>query len=381
MSSVIYLDNNATTRLDPRVLESMLPWLTDEYANASSPHQFAKRAEQAVKQARQQVADLIGSETNEITFTSGATEAINLALKGVADSYKHKGRHIISCITEHSAVLDTLRYLEQIGYEVTYLPVDTQGLTDPDMVRRHLRSDTMLISLMWVNNETGVIQPIGEIADMARSNDVLFMTDATQAVGKLKVDVEEFGIDLMTFSAHKFHGPKGTGALYKRRTVRLTPLIHGGGHEKGLRSGTLNVPGIVGLGKAADIAIQELNDNVQQIGTLRDDLEAGFLSLEDTFVNGIHAPRLHNVSNICFRGIDADTIISGLRHIAVSNGSACTSTVVEPSHVLKAIGLSNEDAFSSIRFSLGKFNTREDITTVLYDITALIQRIRSMTNV
>lgn len=368
----IYLDNNATTPIDPRVLEAMMPYLVNNYANASSTHQIGLKANEAVKTARKQVAELIGAEANEIVFTSGATEAINIAIKGVVESYQAKGSHIITVATEHSAVLDTCRYLESKGYEVTYLPVQPDGLIDINDLKAVLRTDTVLVSVMYVNNETGVIQPIKEIAVLTHQSGALFMCDATQAVGKIPIDVEEVGIDLLSLSGHKFYAPKGVGALYVKKGIKLPALLHGGGHEKGMRSGTLNVPGIVALGTASTIASAEMHQDAIQIGQLRDKLEKKLLQITGTFVNGHMENRLHNVSNICFQGQDANVIIGRLKNIALSNGSACTAAVVDPSHVLKAMGLSDEDAFATIRFSLGRYNTLQDIIIAEEEIICLI---------
>jgi cysteine desulfurase len=386
---VIYLDNNATTPIDKRVLEAMMPFLTDNFANASSTHQFGVGADNAVKEARKKVAELIGAETNEIVFTSGATEAINLAIKGVAENYSEKGKHIITVATEHSAVLDTCEYLETKGYEVTYLPVKNDGLLDLENLKSALREDTILVSVMYVNNETGVIQPIKEISALAHSVGAFFMTDATQAVGKIDVKVDELSIDLLCFSGHKIYGPKGVGALYVRQRqnrVKIPALLHGGGHERGLRSGTLNVPGIVALGKACELAKQEMQANFSQIVELRNYLESELLKISDTFINGNIEKRLYNVSNICFKGADSEAIIMGLSSpenntplIAVSNGSACTSTSIEPSHVLTAMGLDENLAFNSIRFSVGKFNKKAEIETCLILLNKIVENLRSMT--
>lgn len=382
MEETIYLDNNATTKLDSRVLEAMLPYLTDSYANAASNHQFGISVNDAVKEARKKVADLISAEPNEIIFTSGATEAINLAIKGVAENYVNKGKHIISVPTEHSAVLDVLRYLEKNGYQITYLPVNMEGLLELEILREALRKDTILVTVMFVNNEIGVIQPINEIAKLTHDNGSIFMTDATQAVGKIPIDINDLGIDLMSLSGHKFYGPKGIGALYVRskrpNKVSLSPLIHGGGHERGYRSGTLNVPGIVGLGKAAELASQEMEINSVKIKKLRDHLESELLKIKDTFLNGHKMNRLYNTSNICFKGVDADAIMTGMKNIAISNGSACTSMKVEPSHVLKAIGRKDGEAYSSIRFSLGKFNTIEDIDKTINTLHNQVTLLRKL---
>ena len=365
---VIYLDNNATTQIDKRVLDAMMPFLTNEFANANSTHQFGVKAYESVKTARVQVSELIGAEAHEIIYTSGSTEAINLAIKGVAENYHSKGKHIVTVSTEHSAVLDTCQYLESKGYEVSYLPVEPDGLINLNELKNVLRDDTILVSVMLANNETGLIQPIKEIAELTHCKEALFMCDATQAVGKIPVDVDELGIDLLCLSGHKLYAPKGVGALYVRQRnnrVKIPALLHGGGHEKGLRSGTLNVPGIVALGEACAIAKRELNKNAEKIGDLRDYLETELLKIEGTSVNGNTTHRLFNTTNILFQGADSDAIIMGLSNsennlplIAVSNGSACTSASIEPSHVLTAMGLDELAAFSSIRFSFGKFNTK-----------------------
>ena len=379
---MIYLDNNATTKIDPRVLECMMPFLTDQYANAASNHQLGVAVNQHIKTARMHVADLIGASSDEIIFTSGATEAINLALKGVAEKYQNKGKHIITVTTEHPAVLDTCKYLATIGYEITYLPVNEDGLLDIDTLKNCIRDDTILVSVMLVNNETGVIQPIKQIAEIVHEKGALFMTDATQAVGKMSIDVNELGIDLLGLSAHKFYGPKGVGALYIRsrrpNRPRLKALIHGGGHELGMRSGTLNVPGIVGLGNAAEIAKSEMNSDSKRISDIRDYMEKQFLQLNNTLVNGNTANRLYNVSNICFENADADAIIVGLKDIAVSNGSACSSSSIEPSHVLMAMGRTEAQAFSSLRFSFGRFNSKDEAKTVIDQVTKVVSELREI---
>ena len=378
---MIYLDNNATTRLDPRVLEAMLPFFTEEYANAASTHPFGLRAHEAVKLARQQVAQLLGCEPQELIFTSGATEAINLAIKGVVESYASRGRHIVTVQTEHTAVLDVCRYLETQGCEVTYLPVQPNGLLDLATVQAAIRPDTILVSVMVVNNETGVIQPIREIAALAHAAGALFLTDATQAVGKLPLDVEALGIDLLTFSGHKFYGPKGVGGLYVRqrkpRRVRLAALLHGGGHERGWRSGTLNVPGIVGLGHAAELCARTMTAEAARIGALRDELEAGLLAISGTRVNGNRQHRLYNTTNIRFEGCDSDAMMMGLEGIAVSNGSACTAASVDPSHVLLAMGLDETEAFSCLRFSLGRFNQVKDLAVSHAAMTETVKMLRA----
>ena len=371
---LVYFDYNATTPVDKRVLDAMLPFLTDNFANASSTHHFGLSVNEAVKTARTKVAALIGAEENEIIFTSGSTEAINIALKGVAENYSAKGKHIVTVSTEHSAVLDTCKHLETKGYEVTYLPVNSFGLIDLNELKSALRADTILVCVMYVNNETGVIQPIKEIALLTHEAGAIFMTDATQATGKIEIDVDALGIDLLCISGHKMYAPKGVGALYVRQRMnrlKLTALIHGGGHENGLRSGTLNVPSIVALGVTCEISQQEMKQDAERISTLRNDLENELLKIEGTFVNGKTENRIFNTTNICFRGSDANVMIGRMKKVAVSNGSACSSAVVEPSHVLTAMGLNDVDAFASIRFSLGKFNTENEVKTVVKIISEL----------
>lgn len=374
--NITYLDYNATTPIDPRVLEAMLPFLMNNFANPSSPHHFGQNINELVKQARERIADFINAESRELIFTSGATEAINIAIKGVAENYSHKGNHIITVLTEHKAVLDTCRNLERKGFEVTYLAVQPSGLIDLTELERAIRLDTILVSVMHINNETGVIQPIADISKLAHAKGALFMTDATQSIGKIEIDVDDLGIDLLCFSGHKLFAPKGIGALYVRQRgskVKLTPQIHGGGHEQGLRSGTLNVPGIMALEKACEIAGKEMELNKKNVLQLRDSLESELLKLHNSSLNGDSEKRIYNTSNICFKGQDANVIIGRMKDIAVSSGSACSSAVVEPSHVLKVMGLSDEDAFASLRFSLGKFNTPEDIQKVVGKIKELTQ--------
>lgn len=381
MNMMIYLDNNATTRVDERIVSFALPYLTEDFGNASGTHGFGQRINQAVNEARQQVAKLIGGNDDDIVFTSGATEAINLAIKGIAENYQEKGKHIITLQTEHSAVLDTCQYLEKQGFEISYLPVMADGLVDLDLLANTLRNDTILVSIMYVNNEIGVIQPIQQIAEMAHAKGAFFMTDATQAVGKLPIDVKALGIDLMAFSGHKFHAPKGIGALYVRdnkKKIRLNAQTHGGGHEKGLRSGTLNTFGIVALGKACEVAKEEMKANEKQIRVLRDTLEAELLKLPNTFINGSREDRLYNITNICFEGADSEAVILGLEDIAISNGSACTSTSLEPSHVLKALGLTDEQAFQSLRFSLSKYTTEEDIEKAVLRLNKVVTDLREI---
>jgi len=374
MNDIIYLDNNATTKIDPLVLNAMMPYLTEEYANASSKHEFGTSVNEAVKKARESVAELLGVEPNEIIFTAGATESINLTIKGVAEAYVNKGNHILTVQTEHSAVLDVCEYLKTKGFEIDYLPVEKDGLINLEVLKKALRTDTILVSVMFVNNEIGVIQPIEEIADIVHANGSLFMSDATQAVGKLQIDVKYLGIDLVSFSGHKFYGPKGVGGLYVDNKVKISPLIHGGGQERGIRSGTLNVPGIVGIGKACETAKKDMEDNTNRIKELRDHLEKELLKIEDTFVNGNRERRLYNVTNICFKNNDIDILMTQLKNIAVSNASACNASSIEPSHVLKALGLSDKESFASIRFSLGKYNTKEEVNYTLNKINTLLTK-------
>ncbi|MBI1184865.1 aminotransferase class V-fold PLP-dependent enzyme [bacterium] len=386
-NEIIYLDHNATTPVDLRVLDAMMPYLTHEFANANSTHVFGVKANDAVKKARNQVAGLIGAEAHEIVFTSGATEAINAAIKGVAENYGAKGKHLITVKTEHSAVLDVCQYLQKKGFEISYLDVDNQGLINLTELQSQLRSDTILVSVMLANNETGVIQPIKQIAELAHKAGALFMSDTTQAVGKIPVNVDEMGIDLLCMSGHKVYAPKGVGALYVRQRgnrVKLPSLLHGGGHERGMRSGTLNVPGIVAIGHACALAMQEMSDNEKHIKSLRDYLETELLKIENTQINGTTKNRLYNTSNILFKGADSDAIIMGLSQnedlpvIAVSNGSACTSTRIEPSHVLTAMGLDETDAYSCLRFSLGKNNSKEAIALVIEQIKKVVGDLRAM---
>jgi cysteine desulfurase len=374
----IYLDYNATTPVDKRVLEAMLPYFTEKFGNAASrTHAFGWIAEDAVTTARKQVADLIHCIEQEVIFTSGATEGINLAIKGVWENYRVKGNHIITVATEHKAVLDTCKALEKKGARITYLPVDRDGLIDLDVLRKALTPQTILVSIMYANNETGVIQPISKIAEIVHANNSIFMCDATQAVGKININVMEDHIDLMCLSAHKFYGPKGVGALYVRRKdprVSLVPLFDGGGHERGIRSGTLNVTGIVGLGKACEIATQEMWDDSARISRLRTRLEQQLCdNMEDVYINGSTKNRLFNTTNIAFLKIRSESLINRIPGIAVAMGSACTSAIAEPSHVLKAMGLSDSASYSSIRFSLGKYTTAEEVDQVIETITEVIK--------
>jgi len=365
MNIPIYLDNNATTPMDPRVLEAMLPYFTNKFGNAASRnHAFGWVAEEAVDYAREQVAKLIGASEKEIIFTSGATESDNLAIKGVFEMYGEKGNHIITAVTEHKAVLDACKHVEKLGGKVTYLPVKEDGLIDLAALEAAMTKETILVSIMYGNNEIGVIQPVKEIAAIAHKYGALFMTDATQAVGKIPVDVNADGIDLLAMSAHKIYGPKGVGALYVRRKgprVKVTAQMDGGGHERGMRSGTLNVPGIVGLGKACELCRLEMADEAKRLSTLRDKLETSLSQLEESYVNGNVEHRLPHVANISFKYVEGEGLMMAMKDLAVSSGSACTSASLEPSYVLKSLGLSDDLAHSSIRFGLGRFTTEEEV--------------------
>ncbi|WCT10849.1 IscS subfamily cysteine desulfurase [Mucilaginibacter jinjuensis] len=365
MNIPVYLDNNATTPMDPRVLDAMVPYFVQKFGNAASRnHAFGWVAEEAVDYAREQVAKLIGANEKEIIFTSGATESDNLGIKGVFEMYKEKGNHVITAVTEHKAVLDTCKHIEQLGARVTYLPVKEDGLVDLAVLEAAMTPETILVSIMYGNNEIGVIQPVKEIAAIAHKFGALFMTDATQAVGKIPVDVIADGIDILALSAHKMYGPKGVGALYVRRKnprVKVTAQMDGGGHERGMRSGTLNVPGIVGLGKACEIARLEMADEAVRLSKLRDKLEKALTVLEESYVNGNVEHRLPHVANISFKYVEGEGLMMAMKDLAVSSGSACTSASLEPSYVLKSLGLSDDLAHSSIRFGLGRFTTEEEI--------------------
>lgn len=365
MNLPIYLDNNATTPMDPRVLEAMLPYFTQKFGNAASRnHHFGWLAEEGVDYAREQVAKLIGASEKEIIFTSGATESDNLAIKGVFEMYKDKGNHIITAVTEHKAVLDACKHVEKLGGKVTYLPVKEDGLVDLAELEAAMTPETILVSIMYGNNEIGVIQPVRQIADIAHKHGALFMTDATQAVGKIPVDVNRDGIDLLALSAHKMYGPKGVGALYVRRKgprVKVTAQMDGGGHERGMRSGTLNVPGIVGLGKACEIALNEMESEAARLSAMRDRLQRELTTLEESYVNGNQEHRLPHTANISFKYVEGEGLMMAMKDLAVSSGSACTSASLEPSYVLKSLGLSDDLAHSSIRFGLGRFTTDEEV--------------------
>lgn len=370
----IYLDNNATTRIDKRVLEAMLPYFTDFYANSTSQHIAGLSVNEAIENAAWQTADLINANADELIFTSGATEAINLAIKGLANQDR---KHIVTVATEHKAVLETCHFMETIGFKVSYLPVNRDGILDLNLLNEIITDKTLVFIGMLSNNETGVIQNVSEISAILKTKNVLFLCDATQAVGKIKIDVKTLGIDLLTLSAHKFYGPKGVGALYvsAKAKLKLIPQILGGGHQRKLRSGTLNVPGIIGLGKATEIAVNELETNKNTIEILRNKLEIGLLQFEGSFVNGNIQNRIYNTTNICFPGVNSEKLIMALGNISVSNGASCSAVTSEPSHVLKAMGLSDEEALSSIRFSLGRFTTLEEIEETIERVPALAKKL------
>ncbi len=380
----VYMDNHATTRVDSRVLDAMLPYFTEKFGNAASRnHSFGWEAEEAVDRSRNQIAALIGAKPKEIIFTSGATESDNLAIKGVVEFYKDKGNHIISCVTEHKAVLDSCRALERAGRAtVTYLPVDKYGMVDPDAVRRAITDKTVLITIMWANNEIGTIHPVAEIGRIAKEKGIIFHCDAVQAIGKVPVDFEKAGVDLASITAHKIYGPKGIGAIYVRSKgprVRLTPQMDGGGHERGMRSGTLNVPGIVGLGAACEIAGMEMPEEARRLIQLRSQLQAGlFERLDEIYVNGHPTERLPGNLNVSFAYVEGESLLMGINDIAVSSGSACTSATLEPSYVIRALGIDDELAHSSIRFGLGRFNTLEEVDYVTDRVSKEVKRLREM---
>lgn len=382
MKLPVYLDNNATTKVDPRVLDAMLPFFTEDFGNAASRnHPFGWKAEEGVDYAREQIATLIGANEKEIIFTSGATESNNLALKGVFEMYAEKGKHIITAVTEHKAILDTCKHLEKQGAEITYLYPTEDGLISVEQVEAAIRPDTILVSLMFANNEIGVIEPIREIAAVCKKHGVLFHSDATQAVGKIPVDVIADNIDLMSFTAHKMYGPKGIGALYVRRKnprVKVTAQMDGGGHERGMRSGTLNVPGIVGFGKAAEMALADMASDTERIIKMRDRLENSLLTLEESYLNGSKEHRLPHTSNISFKYVEGEGLMMAIKDIAVSSGSACTSASLEPSYVLKSLGLDDELAHSSLRFGLSRFTTDEEIDFTINCVSDAVNRLRDM---
>lgn len=378
----IYLDNNATTPLDPRVLETMMPYLTNKFGNAASrSHAFGWDAEEAVDYAREQIAKLIGASAKEIIITSGATESDNLAIKGVYEMYASKGNHIITAKTEHKAVIDACKHVEKLGGSVTYLDPQPDGRISLKDIENAITDKTILISIMYANNEIGVIQDVKGISAIARKNNVLFMTDAVQAVGKIPVDVNADGIDLLALSAHKMYGPKGVGALYVRRKnprVKVTAQIDGGGHERGMRSGTLNVPGIVGLGKAAQLCMEEMETEAKRLSAMRDRLEAELSKIEESYVNGSVEHRLPHIANISFTYVEGEGLMMGIKDLAVSSGSACTSASLEPSYVLKALGLSDDLAHSSLRFGLGRFSTEEEVDYAINHVKEAVTKLREM---
>ena len=379
----VYMDNNSTTRTDPRVLEAMMPYFTEKFGNsASRNHAYGWETEEGVDLAREQVASIINASSKEIIFTSGATESNNLAIKGVAAMYKKKGNHIISALTEHKAVIDTCMRLERDGCSVTFLPVDKYGIVSPQQVADAITDKTVIVSIMAANNEIGTVHPLKEIGAICKAKGVLFHTDATQTVGKIPMDVEDMGIDLLSMTAHKMYGPKGVGALYVRRKdprVRLDAMLDGGGHERGMRSGTLNVTGIVGMGMAAEICRKELHSESERLLKLRNRLHEGINSkLEDAYLNGHPIHRLPGNLNISFAFVEGEGLMMGIKDVAVSSGSACTSASLEPSYVLKALGLGDELAHSSIRFGLGRFNTEEEVDFVINDVVRAVNHLRDM---
>ena len=379
----IYMDNHATTPMDPRVLDAMLPYFTEKFGNAASRnHSFGWAGEEAVENARQQVASLINATAKEIIFTSGATESDNLMIKGVAEMYREKGNHIITQAIEHKAVLDTCKNLEKHGFEVTYLPVQKDGRVDPEDVRKAIKPTTILVCIMYANNEIGAINPIQEIGKIAKERGIIFAVDGVQAVGKIPVDVQKDNIDLLSISAHKFYGPKGVGALYVRRRnprVQLSAIIDGGGHERGMRSGTLNVPGIVGLGKAAEICQQEMATESKRLLGLRERLRLGLeAKLDEVYINGSMEHRLPNNLNMSFAYVEGESLLMGINDVAVSSGSACTSATLEPSYVLKALGVGEDLAHTSIRFGLGRFTTEEEVDYVIDKMVQVVTKLREL---
>lgn len=383
MNLPIYLDNHATTPVDPRVLDAMLPYFQGSFGNAASRnHYFGWVAEEAVEKARKQIAELIGANSKEIIFTSGATESNNLAIKGVAQMYAERGNHIITAATEHKAVLDTCKHLEKEGLRVTYLPLQGDGLIDLEMLKESFTDKTILVSIMYANNEIGVIQPVAEIGKLCKERGILFHTDGVQAVGKIPVNVIQDNIDLLSFSGHKIYGPKGVGALYVRRRnprVQLTAQMDGGGHERGMRSGTLNVPGIVGLGEACEIARKDMAEEANRLTYLRDKLRTKLEgALEETYINGTMDRRLPGNLNMSFAYVEGESLLMGINDVAVSSGSACTSATLEPSYVLKALGLGDDLAHTSIRFGIGRFNTEEEIDYTASKVISVVNKLREL---
>jgi cysteine desulfurase len=379
----VYMDNHATTPMDPRVLDEMLPYFMEKFGNAASRnHSFGWAAEEGVETARERIAKLIGATTKEVIFTSGATESDNLAIKGVAEMYREKGNHIITAVTEHKAVLDTCKRLEKNGYRVTYMPVQKDGLVDLDDLKRAMDDKTILVTIMYANNEIGVLQPVAEIGKLCHERGVIFHTDATQAIGKVPVDVIKQNIDLASISAHKMYGPKGVGALYVRRKnprVQVSAIIDGGGHERGMRSGTLNVPSIVGLGKACAIALEEMSREAVRLSGLRDRLRDRIMGrLDEVYINGSTDHRLPGNLNISFAYVEGESLLMGINDIAVSSGSACTSATLEPSYVLKALGTGDDLAHSSIRFGIGRFNTEAEVDYVADRVVETVERLREL---
>ena len=378
----VYLDNNATTPMDPRVLEAMLPYFNEKFGNAASRnHAFGWTAEEAVDYAREQCAKLIGANEKEIIFTSGATESDNLAIKGVFEMYAQKGNHIITLTTEHKAVLDTCHHLEKLGAEITFLDVQADGMVNLEELEAAMTPKTILVAIMYANNEIGVVQPIKAISDIAHKHGALFMTDGVQAVGKIPVNVDRDGIDLMAFTAHKMYGPKGVGALYVRRKnprVKVTAQMDGGGHERGMRSGTLNVPGIVGMGAACEIAMNEMESEAKRLSAMRDRLQNSLTVIEESYINGNVEHRLPHITNISFKYVEGEGLMMGMKNLAVSSGSACTSASLEPSYVLKSLGLSDDLAHSSIRFGLGRFTTDEEVDYAIEHTLQAVNKLREM---
>ncbi len=377
----IYMDYNATTPVDPGVSEAMLPYLREKFHNPSSIYSGAKEVKKAIEEAREKVARLIGTKPKEVIFIGGGSEADNHAIKGVAFALRGKGNHIITSAIEHHAVLHTCQFLEKMGFEVTYLPVNRYGIVEPEVLKEAIREETILVSIMMANNEIGTMEPIKELAEVAHERGVLFHTDAVQAVGKIPVNVKELGVDMLSLSAHKFYGPKGVGGLYVRWGVKIPSLIHGGGQERGRRAGTENVAGIVGAGRAAEIAMEEMDEEERKIRPLRDKLEKELVGrIPQVIVNGHPEKRLYNTLNICVKGIEGEGMLAllDMNGISASSGSACTSGSLEPSHVLLAIGLPHEIAHGSLRFSLGKYNTEEDVDKVIEVLPWIVERLRAM---